>query len=75
MHELTHFLQVCEKRSGSNCDDYYVNEVEANKKQGKGLDMALNDALWSVHHTERCSKDYTASKDAYIRALKVYNNQ
>lgn len=52
MHELTHFLQVCENRGGKDADMLYINEVEANKMQGKNLKSALDDALWSVRHTK-----------------------
>ena len=71
IHELTHFLQVCEKRSGETCDDYYVNEVEANRNQGKSLEQSLEDAQWSASRTGKCAP-YTPSNDALNKAREVY---
>ena len=71
MHELTHFLQVCEDRSGKTCDDYYVNEVEANRNQGRSLEESLEAAQWSVDHTGKCAP-YTPSNDALNKAREVY---
>lgn len=62
MHELTHFLQVCENRGGKDADMLYINEVEANKMQGKNLKSALDDALWSVRHTKQEYESYIPSE-------------
>ena len=74
MHELTHFLQVCEGRSNDDCDSIYINEVEANKIQGKDLQRALSDALTSTTMTENCKKmQYHPSQETLDKALMIYN--
>ena len=73
VHELTHYLQDCEKRLQGDCNRAFWNEVEANIKQGMSCSDVVNRSLKSLALMDKC-KGHVISEEMKAAAKTMCKN-